>query len=126
MLTALIAMLVLQAEPAANAAPPQPEAADTEVRGRKHRMIADGRALLVRAQRLSAAYKPAPGGPTKAEIDASVDQVKSDLDSMSEMGEMESLRLQTAMDRMSKLMATLSNLLKKASDTSQGITQNIK
>ena len=31
-----------------------------------------------------------------------------------------------AMDRLSKLMSTLSNLLKKASETAQGITQNIK
>jgi hypothetical protein len=48
------------------------------------------------------------------------------LDSMSEMGEMESLRLQMAMDRMSKMMSTLSNLLKKASETSTAITQNLK
>jgi hypothetical protein len=47
-------------------------------------------------------------------------------DSMSEMGEMEALRLQMAMDRLSKLMSTLSNLLKKASETASGITQNIK
>ncbi len=52
--------------------------------------------------------------------------VKSKLDSLSEMGEMESLRLQMAMDRLSKLMSTLSNLLKKASETASGIIQNIK
>ena len=52
--------------------------------------------------------------------------VKSDLDSISEMGEMESLRLQMAMDRMSKMMSTLSNILKKISDTAQSITQNLK
>ena len=52
--------------------------------------------------------------------------VKNKLDSMSEMGEMESLRLQMAMDRMSKLMSTLSNLLKKQSDTAAAITQNMK
>ena len=63
---------------------------------------------------------------TKKEIDALVDNMKNDLDSMSEMGEMESLRLQMAMDRLSKLMSTLSNLLKKMSDTAQSITQNIK
>jgi len=45
---------------------------------------------------------------------------------MSEMGEMESLRLQMAMDRMSKMMSTLSNLLKKLSDTSSQIAQNLK
>ena len=45
---------------------------------------------------------------------------------MSEMGEMESLRLQMAMDRHSKFMTTLSNIMKKISDTNQGIIQNIK
>lgn len=45
---------------------------------------------------------------------------------MSEMGEMESLRLQMAMDRMSKMMSTLSNLLKKISDTQNSIVQNLK
>jgi hypothetical protein len=59
-------------------------------------------------------------------IDAVVDQMKNDLDSMSEMGEMESLRLQMAMDRLSKMMSTLSNLLKKISDTASQITQNLK
>ena len=63
---------------------------------------------------------------TKKEIDTLVDKMKNDLDSMSEMGEMESLRLQMAMDRLNKMMATLSNILKKISDTSQQITQNIK
>jgi hypothetical protein len=36
---------------------------------------------------------------------------------MSELGETESLRLQMAMDRMSKMMSTLSNMLKKISCT---------
>lgn len=49
-----------------------------------------------------------------------------DIDAMSEMGEMESLRLQMAMDRLSKMMSTLSNLLKKTSDTASSITQNLK
>lgn len=45
------------------------------------------------------------------------------------MGEMEvgrDLRLRLAMDRMSRLMASLSNLLKKMSETAEGITQNLK
>ena len=54
------------------------------------------------------------------------DSIKNKLDSLSEMGEMESLRLQMAMDRMSKMMSTLSNLLKKVSDTANAITQNLK
>ena len=63
---------------------------------------------------------------TKHDIDDVVASMKNDLDNMSEMGEMESLRLQMAMDRLSKMMSTLSNLLKKASETASGITQNIK
>lgn len=63
---------------------------------------------------------------SKTEINEMADKMKNDLDSMSEMGEMESLRLQMAMDRMSKMMSTLSNLLKKISDTAQSITQNLK
>jgi hypothetical protein len=63
---------------------------------------------------------------TKTKIDSAIDKAKSNLDSMSEMGEMESLRLQMAMDRMSKMTSTLSNLLKKISDTEEGITANLK
>ena len=66
------------------------------------------------------------GTKTKADIDALVETMKNDLDSMSEMGEMESLRLQMAMDRLSKMMSTLSNILKKISDTANTITENLK
>ena len=45
---------------------------------------------------------------------------------MSELSDMDQLRLQMAMDRRSKLISTLSNVLKKASDTQQAITQNLK
>ena len=62
----------------------------------------------------------------KKDMDAAKETIDNKLDSMSEMGEMESLRLQMAMDRLSKMMSTLSNLLKKISDTSSAITQNIK
>ncbi len=61
-----------------------------------------------------------------ASLDAQIDAIKNDIDSMSEMGEMESLRLQMAMDRMSKMSSTLSNVLKKISDTQNTITQNLK
>lgn len=59
-------------------------------------------------------------------IDDQIDKVKADLDSMSEMGETESLRLQMAMDRLSKAMTAISNLLKKHADTAQSIVQNLK
>jgi Arc/MetJ-type ribon-helix-helix transcriptional regulator len=54
------------------------------------------------------------------------DELKSDLDSMSEMGELESLPLQMAMDRLSKMMSTLSTVLKKISDTDIAIISNLK
>lgn len=54
------------------------------------------------------------------------DLVDRQLDSLSEMGEMESLRLQMTMERLSKLASTLSNLLKKSSDTAAGIIANMK
>jgi hypothetical protein len=63
---------------------------------------------------------------TAHEAEKATDAIKSDLASMSELGEIDSLRLQMAMDRMSKLMSTLSNLLKKASETAEEITQNLK
>ena len=59
-------------------------------------------------------------------VGALTELLKKEVDEMSEMGEMESLRLQMTMDRLSKMMSTLSNLLKKISDTAQGITQNMK
>jgi hypothetical protein len=63
---------------------------------------------------------------SKKEFDQLKKTIQKDLDSMSEMGELESLRLQMAMDRMSKMMSTLSNILKKISDTANAITQNLK
>lgn len=63
---------------------------------------------------------------SRCQLEAARDALRDRLDSMSEMGQMESLRLQMAMDRLSRMMSTLSNVLKKASDTSQAITQNIK
>jgi len=59
-------------------------------------------------------------------FDKLTDSIKNKLDSLSEMGEMESLRLQMAMDRLSKMMSALSNLLKKISDTAEVIVQNLK
>ena len=52
--------------------------------------------------------------------------VKTKIDSLAEVSEAESMRLQVAMDRFSKMMTMLSNLLKKSSDTANSITQNLK
>ena len=68
-----------------------------------------------------------PGPLTRKEdLCTVVAEVKNKLDSLSELGEMESLRLQMAMDRMSKLMSTLSNALKTSADTASAVTQNLK
>ena len=52
--------------------------------------------------------------------------VQSTQQSLVEMAESESLRLQMAKDREQKLMATLSNLMKKMSESSESIVQNLK
>ena len=68
---------------------------------------------------------PTPGNPWLS-TDSVKDPIKNKLDSLSELGETESLRLQTAMDRLSKLMQTLSNLLNRITTTGSGIASNIK
>jgi hypothetical protein len=52
--------------------------------------------------------------------------LSENLDSMSDLGELTSLRLQMAMDRSSKLIETLSNLLKQISKVEDTIVQNLK
>ncbi len=64
--------------------------------------------------------------PTWADIKAMADRLAKDHDSLSEMGDLESLKLQKAMDRQSKIIRVLSNLAKKQSETASGITQNLK
>ena len=90
------------------------------------RKLADARALLARAQQVRANYAARPGQPSNAELDASIDELKNKLDSLPEMGEMDQLKLQMLMDRTSKAQATLSNLLKKISDTQSAVVKNIK
>lgn len=93
---------------------------------RRDKMIADARALLARSDATRASYAPTAAGPTREELDRAAADAKAELDSISEMGEMDSLRLQMAMDRLSKMMSTLSNMLKKISDTQSSIVQNLK
>lgn len=47
-------------------------------------------------------------------------------DSLAELGEEQQLRMQMVMDRLSKAMSALSNLLKKLSDTAEEIVRNLK
>ena len=68
-----------------------------------------------------------PGAITSVDqLQAVQQQLQNQLDSMSEMSEMTSLRLQMAMDRRSKMLETLSNIMKRISKTSETITQNLK
>jgi hypothetical protein len=52
--------------------------------------------------------------------------LKDALDSMNEMSETTSLRLQMTMDRRSKFIETLSNLLRKISIIEQALVKNMK
>lgn len=54
------------------------------------------------------------------------DVPKDELDSLSELSELEQLRLQMIMDRRSKMIEMLSNLLKKMSETQDAVIQNLK
>lgn len=67
-----------------------------------------------------------PANPAWADVMAMADRLSKDFDSLSEMGELGSLRLQMAMDRLSKIMSTLSNVLKKQSETADGVARNLK
>ena len=60
------------------------------------------------------------------ELDDEVGSLQRDMDAKADLSELESLRLQMAMDRISKMMASLSNLLKKLADTNSSIVQNLK
>ena len=53
-------------------------------------------------------------------------ELKGQLDGMSDMSEMTSLRLQMMMDRRSKFISTLSNIMKKLSSTQDTLVQNLK
>lgn len=62
----------------------------------------------------------------KAEVDITREKAKAELDSLDEMEEMQSLKLQMMMDRKTKNETTLSNILKKISDTQDEIIKNMK
>jgi hypothetical protein len=61
-----------------------------------------------------------------AEINAEAAQINVKLASLNEQSETQSLELQMTMDRRSKLIDTLSNVLKKLSGTNASIIQNMK
>ena len=102
------------------------EVASPAVQFRKRRLLRDSRDLVARAQSAGTKFTSAPGGPSAAKIYEARDRLKAELDSVSEIGEIDSLRLQMALDRLSKAMTTLSNLLEKTSATNDAITNNMK
>ncbi len=71
-------------------------------------------------------YAPDQNSVDQQQLEAMQNQMKNSLDSMNEMSEMESMRMQMVMDRRSKMMETLSNILKKLDDISASIVQNMK
>lgn len=62
----------------------------------------------------------------KAQLDSQIDKAKNDPDSLSEMSDEQTLRMQMAMDRISKAMSAVSNMMKKTSDTQSTIIKNMK
>lgn len=64
--------------------------------------------------------------PSAAEIKQVQDELKTQMDSMNGLSEMSSIRLQMTMDRRSKIISTLSNIMKKISKTQDSIIQNLK
>ena len=69
---------------------------------------------------------PRNPGLTVSGLKSLLDDLKGNLDGMNEMSEMTSLRLQMTMDRRSKFIETLSNIMKKISTTQETLVQNIK
>jgi hypothetical protein len=54
------------------------------------------------------------------------DELKQKSDQLNDMGQIQQLRMQMFMDRRSKAMDELSNLMKKIAETQAGIIQNLK
>jgi hypothetical protein len=69
---------------------------------------------------------PRNSGLTVSGLKSLLDNLQGNLDGMNEMSEMTSLRLQVTMDRRSKFIETLSNIMKKIGTTQETLVQNIK
>lgn len=63
---------------------------------------------------------------TKAELDDTADKMKNELDSINKMEEMESMRLQTAMNSLAKMIEMLSNIMKKDNEIKSAIINNLR
>ena len=69
---------------------------------------------------------PRNPGLSVTELKALLADIQGNLDRLSEMSEMTSLRLQMTMDRRSKFIATLSRMMTKISTTQDTLVQNLK
>ena len=63
---------------------------------------------------------------SKADFEREFESFKSQLDSMSDIGEMSQLKMQMIMDRMAKAFQTISNIMKKSHETASAMIQNLK
>lgn len=63
---------------------------------------------------------------SRAELNRLSTDIMNAMDAQNKKEEEQQLRLQMMMDRMNRMMTTLSNLLKKISDTANTIIQNLK
>jgi len=69
---------------------------------------------------------PRDAGLSVSNLKSLLDEIQGQLDSLNELSEMSSLRLQMTMDRRSKFISTLSQMMKKTSTTQDILVQNIK
>ena len=69
---------------------------------------------------------PRNSGLPVSGLESLLDDIKGKLDGLNEMSEMTSLRLQITMERRSKIIQTLSNIMKKIGTTQETLVQNIK
>ena len=85
------------------------------------------RELIVKVDRevSQAVTEPQPPAPLP-DLKTLLAELKSSLDSMSEMSEETSLRLQMTMDRRSKFVSALSNIMKAIGDTQNSLVGNLK
>ena len=67
-----------------------------------------------------------PANTTTAQLDEAIALAQGNVDSLSELSESESLKLQVAVDRMTKAMEALSNLMKQMNDTDATLLKNLK
>ena len=69
---------------------------------------------------------PRNSGVSVSSLKSRLDEITAQLDGLNELSEMTSLRLQMTMDRRSKFISTLSQMMKKTSTTQDALVQNIK